>query len=85
MKYPVAIHKEKDSSFGVTVPDLPGCFSAGDSVEEALANTKEAIQDHVQILIEDGLPVPVPSEHSNDPAFSDAIWGFVDIDIESLA
>ena len=28
--YPVIIHKDRKSAFGVTVPDLPGCFSAGD-------------------------------------------------------
>lgn len=31
MKYPIAIHKDKNSCYGVTIPDLPGCFSAGDT------------------------------------------------------
>ncbi|MBN0609850.1 type II toxin-antitoxin system HicB family antitoxin, partial [Pseudomonas aeruginosa] len=29
MKFPVVLHKDPDSDYGVTVPDVPGCFSAG--------------------------------------------------------
>lgn len=52
-KYELVIHKQKDSCFGVTVTDLPGCFSAGDTLEEALRNTEEAIQSHLEVLAED--------------------------------
>lgn len=33
--YPIIIHNDKDSDYGVTVPDLPGCFSAGTTPDEA--------------------------------------------------
>ena len=36
MQYPVVIHKDPDTDYGVTVPDLPGCFTAGDTVDQAL-------------------------------------------------
>ena len=36
MFIPVAIHKDEGSVFGVSVPDVPGCFSYGDTVEDAL-------------------------------------------------
>ena len=42
--YPVVIHKDNNSDYGVTVPDLPGCFSAGSSIEEALQQVKEAVE-----------------------------------------
>ena len=42
MNYPVVIHKDKKSDYGLTVPDLPGCFSAGKTFDEALENSKEA-------------------------------------------
>jgi predicted RNase H-like HicB family nuclease len=42
-----------------TVPSLPGCHSQGETVEEALANIKEAIELYIEVLKEDGLPVPV--------------------------
>ena len=35
MKYPVVLHKDEDSDYGVTVPDVPGCFSAGETIDEA--------------------------------------------------
>ena len=41
MKYPVIIHKGENSDYGVTFPDLPGCFSAGDTIEESLANAQK--------------------------------------------
>jgi HicB_like antitoxin of bacterial toxin-antitoxin system len=34
MRYPVVVHKDPDSDYGVTVPDLPGCFSAGETLPE---------------------------------------------------
>ena len=43
MRYPVVIHKDPDSDYGVTVPDLPGCFTAGDTVDDAIAQAAEAI------------------------------------------
>ncbi|WP_206360356.1 type II toxin-antitoxin system HicB family antitoxin, partial [Pseudomonas viridiflava] len=41
MKFTVVLHKDADSDYGVTVPDVPGCFSAGSSVSEALESVKE--------------------------------------------
>ena len=42
MKYPIAIEPgDKDTAFGVVVPDLPGCFSAGDDLEEAMRMMEE--------------------------------------------
>ena len=43
MRYPVAIEPRTDqSAYGVVIPDLPGCFSAGDTLEEAIAGAEEA-------------------------------------------
>ena len=53
MLFPLAIHKEKNSCYGVTVPDLKGCFSAGDTLDEAVTNASEAIKGHLELLIED--------------------------------
>ena len=58
MNYPIVIHKDKRSDYGVTVPDLPGCFSAGATLDEALAMAREAIELHLEGLIEEGLGVP---------------------------
>jgi len=80
MKYPVAIHKDQDSCYCVSVPDIPGCFSAGETVDEALDNAQEAISDHLEILAEEGMIVPEPSEidkHYDKPDYAGAIWAHV--------
>ena len=41
MIYPIVLHKDKDSDYGATVPDLPGCFSAGATLDEALEMNRE--------------------------------------------
>ncbi len=61
MRFPVVIHKDTNSDYGVTVPDLPGCFSAGSTLEEALENAEEAIECHVEAMLADGEVLPVPS------------------------
>jgi predicted RNase H-like HicB family nuclease len=70
MKYFYAIvHKDADSSFGVSFPDLPGCFSAADRIEDVLPNAAEALElwfedqpevapmqlDQVQVAVADEL------------------------------
>ena len=80
MKYPVAIHKDQDSCFGVSVPDIPGCFSAGETIDEALSNTQEAISDHLEILAEEWKSVSEPSEiekHYDNPDYAQALWAHV--------
>ena len=87
MRYPVVIHKDPGSDFGVTVPDLPGCFSSGESFEEALANAVEAIELHVEGLLLDRQAVsgPKPVEaHRHNPEFAGGIWAMVDVNPAKL-
>lgn len=60
MKYAVVI-EQGPSSFGVHVPDLPGCIAVGETREQALQFIQEAIELHLQGLIESGETVPPPS------------------------
>ena len=88
MRYPVVIHKDPDSDYGVTVPDLPGCFSAGVTMDEALVSAVEAIELHLEGLLEEGESLPLPGSierHRNDQAYSDGVWGFVMIDLSKLS
>lgn len=55
------IHKDADSDYGVSFPDLPGCVTAGTDLDDARAMAEEALALHVEGLIEDGAPVPEPS------------------------
>jgi predicted RNase H-like HicB family nuclease len=60
--YLVIIHKDADSDYGVTVPELLGCFSVGKTLEEALRMAHEAVELHLQGLTEAGEPIPAPHE-----------------------
>lgn len=55
--YPAVI-EQGNSGFGVFFPDLPGCTSGGDTVEEAINNAHEALSLHLAGMIEDGDPLP---------------------------
>jgi len=54
------IYEKGDTTWGAIVPDLPGCVSIGDSLEEVQENIKEAIQLYRETLIERGEDVPEP-------------------------
>lgn len=57
MKRQVVLHLE-DGLYWVECPSLPGCYSQGNTRDEALANIKEAIELHIESLMEAGDPVP---------------------------
>ena len=73
------------------VPDLPGCVSAGDSVEDALEMAKEAIEFHLVGMLTDGEAVPAPgsvAKHLKEKAdwFSNpGLWAIVTVGIPELA
>ena len=88
MYYPIAIESGDEAhAWGVIVPDLPGCFSAGDSLEEAIINAREAIAAHLELLIELGNDVP-PVSGMGDLVEKDEYrgltWALVDIDVSRL-
>ena len=58
MYYVAVIEKEPDSAFGVWFPDVEGCFSAGETVEEAVANAAAALRQHVEAVESAGRRVP---------------------------
>jgi predicted RNase H-like HicB family nuclease len=60
MRYIAFVHKDPDSIYGVSFPDFPGCISAGETLDIALANASEALKGHVQMLEAEGEAVPGP-------------------------
>lgn len=65
------------------MPDLPGCFSAGDTLDEAIEHAREAIELHIDGLLDDGDAVPQArpiSAHQGRPEFAGWIWALVEID-----
>jgi len=88
MHYPVAIEKgDKKHAYGVAVPDLPGCFSAGDTLDEALVNAKEAILLHLEGLLDDKQPIPEPrplEEHAKRRQWKGWTWAVVEVDMSEI-
>jgi predicted RNase H-like HicB family nuclease len=60
MKYAVLIEKG-DTSYGASVPDLPGCIAVGETLEEVQQLIREAVAFHIEGLKEDGIPIPEPT------------------------
>ena len=88
MHYSVVVHKDKESDYGVIVPDIPGCVSAGNTYEEALLSAREAIECHIEGLLMDGEALPLTTDielHLNNPNYADGIWGIVEIDLSQLS
>jgi predicted RNase H-like HicB family nuclease len=87
MKYPIVIHKNMNSDYGVIFPDIPGCFSAGASIEEAIAMSQEAAECHIEGMLLDSEPIPLASSienHRDNPEYEDGLWALVNIDISKL-
>jgi predicted RNase H-like HicB family nuclease len=61
MKYLVTFEKAADGSIWAKVPDLDGCFSCGDTFDEAEENIKDAITLYIEDLKAEGQPIPQPN------------------------
>lgn len=85
--YIAYLRKDRKSDYGVEFPDLPGCISAGKTLEEAKAMAAEALTGHVAVLEEMGEPVPAPSTLDDlvgDPHRGDAVMIMVSLDADLM-
>ena len=87
--YPVVVYKDPESDYGTEVPDLPGCYSAGTTLSEALEETREAIYAHLEGMAKDGEVAPEPSDLSNIQAADDyadaTTFAAVEIDFNKVS
>ena len=60
--YRIFLTPEDEGGFSVSVPALPGCFTQGETIEEAIEMAREAISVYVESLEEDGEPIPDDSK-----------------------
>lgn len=60
--YKIHLHKEAEGGFMVSVPALPGCYTQGDDLDDAIAMAKEAIELYIEELKERGEPIPDDSD-----------------------
>lgn len=67
---------------------MPGCYSAGDTLDEAVDNAKEAIELWLETVIDDGGSVPQPrsiTEHQANSEFAGWVWAVVPVDLAALS
>ena len=64
MKYLIILEKTS-TGYSAYSPDLPGCVSAGDTAQETEANMREAIEFHIEGMLEEGLTIPVPQSRAS--------------------
>jgi predicted RNase H-like HicB family nuclease len=88
MDFPIAIHRDEGSVYGVIVPDIPGCHSWGDTLDDAIRNAKEAIVGHVSTLLELGEDVGFTCSTvealAGKPEFAGVVWALADVDLSKL-
>ncbi len=86
MKFIIAIEPGTEATaLGVVVPDLPGCFSAGETLDEAIDKAREAVDLWCETVIEDGGDLPAAktlTEHQANPDFAGWIWAVVEVPVE---
>lgn len=70
MRFIAFVHKEPNSCYGVSFPDVPSCTSAGDTLDEALSNSVDALSGHIRLMEADMDVIPTPrtlEEICDDP------------------
>ena len=85
MHYPIAIEPgTADTAWGVVVPDLAGCFSAGDTMDEALVQAEAAVVAWIEATLDAGQAVPQPSGidrlRGAHPELDGWLWALVKVD-----
>lgn len=84
--YPVALFQDEGkSNYGIVIPDLPGCYPVGDTIEEAIADAKAAAVFHIEGMLAEGMAFEknprAITEHRENPDYADAVaWALIEID-----
>jgi predicted RNase H-like HicB family nuclease len=78
--YIAFLDQEPGSAVGVRIPDLPGCFSAGDDLDDALKNAAEAVSLYLEVMDDNGENRPEPrtlEQLRRDPANAGMFAAFI--------
>ena len=62
LNYPITLYPEADGGYTAILPDLPGCLSQGDTLEEAVNNVQDAKLAWLETAWDCGDPIPMPAE-----------------------
>lgn len=84
MLYPIYVHKDPDSSYGVTFPDFPGCFSGADEARDIPRYAQEAVEVHF-FGNSDAIPAAsTPDQWIASEEYQGGFWMLVDIDLSKV-
>ena len=78
--FPAKVHKENDG-FWLEFPDLPGCLTQGDSLEELMENAEEALGAFLAVKMENDEEIPKPSDIRQISESSDDLKTYVSVDV----
>jgi predicted RNase H-like HicB family nuclease len=82
----IAINKDENTGYGVTVPSLPGCFSYGDTLNQAIDEAKQAILFHIEGILEDGkepeIQQPTLDTLITNPDYAGVQWFGIKVNID---
>jgi predicted RNase H-like HicB family nuclease len=84
MLYPVYVHKDPESAYGVTFPDFPGCFSAADELEGLPRLAQEAVEVHFE---GDDVEIPPPTaieELAAADQYESGFWLLIALDLTKV-
>lgn len=81
--YPVVFHPEEEGGYSVWVPDLPGCFSQGEDISEAVAMIQEAMDLYLEFSFDEGQPANMPSNPKEIAVEGDEFVVMVECDLLS--
>lgn len=85
MLYPIYVHKDEDSAYGVTFPDFPGCFSGADDAQDIPRLAQEAVEAHF-FGDSDAIPVASTPDHwATSKEYKGGFWMLVDIDLSKVS
>jgi predicted RNase H-like HicB family nuclease len=90
MDIPILIQKKTAGAkkYGVTVPDIPGCVTTGETVDRAMSNATKAIYGHLGQLIEQGKAFELKASEvenlAQEPDYAGGIWALVSLDLARL-
>ena len=84
MKY-LVMFEHGELNYSAYVPDVPGCITVGDTLEETREEIKDAIEFHLECLVEQGDPIPLPETELSEMIADGVIAEYVNVDLTDIA
>lgn len=84
MRFPIYIHKTESGTYSGFVPDVIGCYFAGDTFADTIQDAAEAIDAHVEFTVDEGGSIPQAKsfdDYLNHEDCQGGAWAYVDVDL----